>query len=115
MNKYNVQAEWTGEYPALCFGEWNIVVNGIFLTGIDSESFDTEGIYSSWYFEDWSEVFEDYEDGLPFDEWVKSDINGLHASLTRHGFDLDDMYLMQLLYDAISAKDWRRNSCGGCI
>lgn len=115
MNKYDVQAEWTGGYPTLCFGEWNIVVNGIRLTGIASENFNTEGTYSSWHFEDWSEVFEDYEDGLPFDEWVKSDINGLHDSLDLHGFNSDDMGLMALLYEAISAEDWRSNSCGGCI
>lgn len=32
------------------------------------------GTYSEWHFEDWMEVFEDYEDGLCFDEWIKSNI-----------------------------------------
>lgn len=110
----DIQVEWTGTYPCLCFGKWLITIDGIPLTGLDSDSFNTLGTYSSWHFEDWSEVFEDHEAGLLFEEWKLNPPNNLKESLGIHGFTVDDDLLIEL-YKAIQLEDWRHGSCGGCI
>ena len=109
-----ISVEWTGSYPTLCFGRWNIVIDGIKLTGLGNDDFSTYGTYQSWHFEDWSEVFEDNEEGLHFDVWKINPKNKLLESLERHGFEVSDELLF-LLYGEIQACDWRSNSCGGCI
>ena len=70
-----VVAEWTGEYPCLCCGEWRLTIGGVDWSNaipIDKRysHMNTAGTYQEWHFEDWQEVFEDYEDGLEFDEWI---------------------------------------------
>ena len=109
-----INVEWTGGYPTLCFGEWVIVIDGMKLTGIESGDFNTFGVYQSWHFEDWSEVFEDDEDGIEFEDWKEQPPNGLVDSLKMHGFEVSEE-LLYLLYEKIQEADWRHNSCGGCI
>jgi hypothetical protein len=110
---------WTGGYPTLCFGKWKIIIDGIELTGIETENFNTFGTYDTWHFENWDAVWETYQDGLHFDSWytslISEDINGLKSSLIRHGFDIKNEDFIHDLYDEIASKDWRHNSCGGCI
>lgn len=114
-----IYVDWTGSYPNLCSGKWIITIDGIKLTGIEKEEFGTlNEEYSSWHFENWSEVFESYEDGMDLDTWIQvlktDDINGLHASLQRHGIKITDELLSEL-YKKIQGQDWRQGSCGGCI
>ena len=61
---------------------------------------NTFGTYQSWHFEDWMEVFEDYEDGLMCDEWIKKN---------KHWLDIitDDYSVQTENFDAINAKDRR--------
>ncbi|QPB12455.1 hypothetical protein [Providencia phage PSTCR6] len=115
----NISVHWTGSYPTFCFGEWKIFIDGIQLTGIENADFKTAGRYDCWAFTDnWDEEWDQYEDGLDEYEWTKKllteDINGLKASLIRHGFELSEA-LISDLYQAISNEDWRHGSCGGCI
>lgn len=115
-----IDVTWTGRYPTLCSGKWKIIIGGIELTGLGSDNFDTNGTYDTWHFEDWDDVWETYRDGLYFDAWYKTtllaqDTNGLKSSLIRHGFDVENEDFIQDLYDEITVKDWRHNSCGGCI
>lgn len=115
MNNYNVKAEWTGGYPNLCRGEWIILVDGIKLSGIGSDHFDTYGDFESWSFDDnWSECFESYTSGAFFHEWKQNHPNGLIESLIRHGMNINDE-LLESIYKAVSEHDWRNSSCGGCI
>lgn len=114
-----IYVDWTGSYPNLCSGKWIITIDGIKLTGIEKEEFGTLNEYSSWHFnEDWLEEFDHYEDGLGLDDWVQevktNDINGLYASLKRHGIKVTDELLSEL-YNRIKEQDWRHGSCGGCI
>lgn len=113
-----IYVEWTGGYPNLCSGKWIITIDGIKLTNIGKEDFGTLGEYSSWHFENWNEVFESYEDGMDLDTWIQvlktDDINGLYASLQRHGIKITDELLSEL-YTHIQGQDWRHSSCGGCI
>ncbi|QQV88990.1 hypothetical protein [Providencia phage PSTRCR_121] len=114
-----IDVTWTGGYPTLCFGKWKIIIDGIELTGLDSQEFNTAGTYDTWHFEDCDDVWEIYRDGLYFDAWYKTlleqDTNGLKSSLIRHGFDVENKAFIEDLYNKINAKDWRHNSCGGCI
>ena len=117
-----IEVEWTGGYPNLCSGNWIIKINGV---QIDDEvgvydsvlksEMATAGSYSSWHFEDWSEVFEDYDDGYEFAMWKKQpSIKKLFGLIENQDIVLskDDM---RNLYESIQEKDWRSGSCGGCI
>ena len=104
-----VIAEWTGSYPCLCSGEWRLTIDGVdWSNAIPIEKryshMNTAGTYQSWHFENWIEVFEDYEDGLEFDEWVVE--NPWVAELPAAPQDV---------FYAIQVQDFRPGECGGCI
>lgn len=109
-----VTAKWTGSFPNLCSGEWIIHVDAIRLVNIGNDNFETFGSYENVYLEGWHEFSETYDDGLMFDEWKNSNVNGIMDSLRLHGITSTDE-LMLSIYDAVSACDWRSSSCGGCI
>lgn len=48
--EYVVDVEYTGSFPNYCCGKWNIVVNGIPLTGISGGHFNTKGYYTAYSF-----------------------------------------------------------------
>lgn len=108
-----VDAKWSGEYPCLCFGEWKLTVNGEDVSDKIPEelrycSMNTYGVYQNWHFEDWLEVFDDYEDGLDCDDWVEENkewLNSITISLE----------VQKEIYYAINRQDFRSGSCGGCI
>lgn len=105
------QVKWTGSYPCLCCGEWRILKNGIDVSQVipnDITEMNTYGIYQSWHFDDnWIEVFEDYEDGLECDDWIKA-----NAWIDK----ICDSYDEKVeLFKAIQEQDFRTGSCGGCI
>ena len=99
--EYVVDVEYTGSFPNYCCGKWNIVVNGIPLTGISGGHLSSE-----------------YSDGLEEHEWIeeqkKEDPNGLLQSLKRHGFKITNE-LLEALYHEIRLCDWRHGQCGGCL
>lgn len=104
-----VEAIWSGSYPNLCRDYWTLIINGIdYSKAIPYElrhsHMNTAGTYSRWHFEDWREVFDNYEDGLEFNEWIAENewVRALPA-------DPLDVYL------AFNAQDWRPGECGGCI
>ena len=108
-----VKAEWSGRYPNRCSGIWSLEVNGVDVTcyipvELRRESMGTFGTYQRWYFVDWIEHFEDYEDGLMCDEWIKKN---------KYWLDIitDDVNVQVEIFYAINAKDWRHGECGGCI
>lgn len=113
--QYNIKVNWTGSYPNLCAGEWIIVIDGKQLAGLNNDHMNTKGTYSSWHFENWDDVWTDYTDGLPFHEWKVDLPNNLGMAIRLAGFNPKDDQLIEQLFDAISSKDWRHNSCGGCI
>lgn len=112
--KHDIKVKWTGGYPNLCSGHWEIIIDGKYLTNLMNSNFETFGTYSSWHFEEWNEVFEDYEDGLCFEQWKQDPPNNLLFSLKLAGFEVTEN-LLQELYLAINSQDWRHSSCGGCI
>ena len=104
-----VIAKWSGEYPCRCSGEWSLFIGGINYSHMIPENLrtshmNTAGTYQEWHFVDWVEQFEDYEDGLEFEEWIAENpwVHDLPASL----FDI---------YLAFQAEDFRPGECGGCI
>ena len=108
-----VEARWSGSYPNLCHGEWTLKVNGNNVSDLipkelrDGEM-NTYGTYQSWHFENWSEVFEDYEDGLACDEWIAENKYWLDTIA-------NDLGIQEEIFHAINSQDWRSGSCGGCI
>lgn len=104
------EVTWTGAYPNLCSGEWVILKNGVRVeipAEFRNASMNTFGTYSTWHFENWEEVFEDYEDGLIFEEWIK--VNSWVYTIATTEPEQRE------LYQKIADEDWRHNSCGGCI
>jgi len=114
----NITAKWTGRYPSLCCGHWEIIVDGEYLPIPEDkaqETMNTYGTYESWHFDEhWSEVFEDYQEGMYESEWFdenKSWIDVGLAQIKKHFGYMDYC----ALYEAIRKEDFRRGSCGGCI
>ncbi len=125
-----IQVQWTGSYPNLCSGEWIIKVNRVHI--LDAENLDSNGNaaygsfltedfgtyknYDTWHFgDDYNEIWERYEDGLRFEEWMLSPkFNKLNNLLNKNNFFLSYEEL-NLLYRKINQYDWRNNACGGCI
>lgn len=108
-----VIAKWSGHYPCLCSGKWTLEVNSVDVSmyipeELRNNSMNTYRTYQRWYFKNWIEHFEDYEDGLMCDEWIKKN---------KYWLDMitDDINVQMEIFDAINAKDWRHGSCGGCI
>jgi len=114
-----IEVSWTGKYPNLCSGHWKISFNGKSMkvpSPFINSSMGTDGIYSSWHFEDWMEVFEDYEDGIECEEWLGKNVGWIKSMFESIGV-LDQVTKEDLikLYNEIQEKDWRYLSCGGCI
>ena len=108
-----VEARWSGSYPNLCHGEWTLKVDGNNVSGLipkelRHDEMKTYGTYQSWHFENWMEVFEDYEDGLVCDEWIAENKYWLDTIT-------NDLDIQEEIYYAINKQDWRAGSCGGCI
>lgn len=102
-------AKWSGKYPCRCSGKWSLFIEGVDYSHMIPEDLrtshmNTAGTYQEWHFVDWIEEFEDYKDGLEFEEWVAENpwVHDLPASL----FDI---------YLAFQAEDFRPGECGGCI
>ena len=108
-----IEANWSGSYPCLCFGEWTLKVDGKDVSekipnDLRESSMNTYGTYQSWHFEDWDVVFEDYEDGLDCEEWIEENDEWLSEITT-------DYSIKEQIFIAIQSKDFRHGSCGGCI
>lgn len=71
-----VKANWSGSWPCLCHGLWTLEVDGVDVSdkipeGIRDMHMGTYGTYEEWHFDEhYSEVFEDYDDGLCEGEWI---------------------------------------------
>ena len=109
-----VEASWSGSFPNLCSGEWTLIVNGKDVSAhipdnLRYSEMNTFGSYSYWSFdENYSEYWNDYEDGLHESEWIEENQDWL-ASITV------DKEVQREIFAAISDADWRHGSCGGCI
>lgn len=109
----NIKVEWIGKWPCLCSGEWKLTIDGEDKSSFIPEELrrsemGTFGTYSSWHFENWIEVFEDYQDGMECDEWIG------HNKYWLDNISTDQTIQEQLFYE-FQASDWRYGSCGGCI
>ena len=113
----NIEVVWSGGYPSLCSGEWKISINGKRLEipkDRVSENMGTSGTYQSWHFEDWSEVFVDYSEGMGYEGWIEENRAWIDAGLTKIGVEFtSDDYLD--LFIRIQLEDFRPGSCGGCL
>ena len=111
-NKF--QAEWSGSFPTLCYGEWSLYKNGEDISeyipeGLRTSHMNTEGIYSRWHFNsDWIEEFYEYKDGISCDIWIKENMEWLKKFC-----DTEEDF--ESVYRAFNKSDFRPNSCGGCI
>lgn len=109
MTKY--RAEWSGSYPCLCHGEWTLFKDDVEITipiPFQGSPANTYNVYSEWRFDDdWSEDWDDYEDGELCDDWCLA--NHDYLSMIAPKEDWPDIFA------AFQANDWRHNSCGGCI
>lgn len=109
----SVSASWSGSYPCLCSGEWTLIVNGkdvsdLIPKELRKHSMNTFGKYQSSHFENWSEVFDDYTEGLHCEEWIKENSYWLNLIT-------EDIDTQKLIFLEIQKNDWRSGSCGGCI
>lgn len=109
-----IEASWSGSYPCLCSGKWTLMVNGEDVSNkipeeLRKSSMNTYGTYQNWYFDNnWSEVFEDYVDGLKCDDWIVENKEWLNNIST-------DISMQREIFAAINEQDFRSGSCGGCI
>lgn len=112
MAKFEV--EWTGHFPNLCRGKWKIKKDGCDLSryipkDLHDSPMNTEGSYERWHFTDgWEDVWENYSDGLPFEDWIEENKKWVSKIA-------ENPKEQSQLYEAIREKDWRHDSCGGCI
>ena len=107
------RAEWSGRYPALCFGEWSLYKNDEDISEYIPEDLrdshmNTAGVYSEWHFVDWIEEFSDYEDGMGCHDWIAANKGWLDQFCDTE-IDFENVYW------AFNASDFRPGSCGGCI
>ena len=105
-------AEWSGDYPNLCRGEWTLTRDGEdfsdYIPFRENACASTFGTYEEWSFDDnWSEQWTDYEAGLELDEWCEQNADWL--SQIADESEWEDIFL------AFQEKGWRSGSCGGCI
>lgn len=104
------EVKWTGGYPIRCSGEWIILYKGSRVAIPEdkvSSHMNTEGSYDTWHFEEWSDVWESYNDGDCIEAWLID--NDWVFNITNDVDELDE------LFSKIQDQDWRHNSCGGCI
>lgn len=108
MSEYSTV--WTGEYPNLCSGRWELYRDGELLdVKIPFQECPayTFGEYRTWHFVNWIEEEEYYEDGIPCEEWIKQHNDWLSSFAPEEDFEK--------IYNAFQANDWRYNSCMGCV
>lgn len=108
-----VEAKWSGKWPCLCHGEWTLIIDGIDVSDKVPEelrdgSMNTYGDYKRWRFTNWDVKWSSYTNGLECDEWIETNLEWL-KTIT------EDKTVMEQIYDAINAEDFRAGSCGGCI
>lgn len=109
-----VEAKWSGKWPCLCHGKWTLIVDGVDVSDkipkeLKDSSMWTYGVYKSWHFDDsWNVIWESYKEGHECDIWIKNNIKWL-KTIT------EDREVMEQIYNAINAEDFRYGSCGGCI
>jgi hypothetical protein len=107
------EVTWSGKFPTLCKGKWTIIKNGVDVSNFIPEALlcmpmGAYGHYSKWYFVTWHDIWGDYWDGLPQDEWIQENFFWIKKFC-------DNRQEMEELFQAIQEKDWRFGSCGGCI
>lgn len=109
-----VEANWSGTPPCLCWGQWTLKINGIDVTDkipkkLRGSSMNTYGIYQKWSLDkSFIEHCETYEDGLNLQEWIQHNKYWLDTIT-------DDYNIQKEIFLAIQKKDFRMESCGGCI
>ena len=105
-----VEAQWTGAYPCLCFGTWKLFVNGndvSYVIPADKADvpMDTLGTYPFVGFD--GEVTA-YTSGMDCAEWCKENQKWLSEITT-------ETEEQAMIFRAFQLQDWRRHSCGGCM
>lgn len=117
---YNIEIFWSGKWPCLCFGKWEIKINDILLDIPEDKKYEhmnTRGNYQSWHFtDDWDAEWEIYTDGLYFEDWIKDNdwlLKEIEDKVPNCKEDI--MRLAESIYTYIQEYDFRPGSCGGCI
>lgn len=112
------KAVWTGEYPNLCHGEWQISYNRKKLNvpkEVKKSHMNTLGEYEEWSFDDdWLEQFNSYMDGEDCDTWIEINEHWIKTMLSEANIEYTIELAEELFYE-IQSQDWRHGSCGGCI
>lgn len=68
----------------------------------------TAGVYETWHFEYWEDVWESYEDGFEHDGWIKENDSWINKIANCYDEKV-------ALFKAFQTQDFRTYSCGGCI
>lgn len=109
-----IEAIWTGEWPALCCGEWKLYIDGVDKSHMIPDAkyknhMETFGHYQRFRFaEDWEVVWDSYEDGLDCQGWIEVNEYWLKNISSNRG-------VQEQIFHAFQKNDWRHGSCGGCI
>ena len=116
----DIKVDWSGSYPNLCSGKWTISFDGKQVkvpSALVGSPMETSGVYESWHFggdSGWEEIFESYENGYSFQEWILKN-KWIFPALKSIGVTDVTEQECQELFSKIQSEDWRSGSCGGCI
>lgn len=109
-----VVAKWSGEFPNLCNGKWELYIDGLDVSNyiptiLRDKPMNTLKEYSQWHFNKYYiAVFDSYIDGMDCEDWIIAN-NYWLDKITKN------INTQKEIFHAINKCDWRYGSCGGCI
>ena len=111
------KAFFTHDEYSYCQGEWHLLeidelemehdISYLIPSDKAYSPMGTYGHFEKWHFEDWEEVWEEYDDGLHEAEWCQENSDWLIAIAPKQEWEK--------LFSAFQQCDFRRECCGACI
>lgn len=114
LDGFDIKVKWTGRYPTLCQGEWELEINGKNMSYLIPSSKRNKPMYTRGHHKliklnkNGKPEQSVYLDGLPEEDWIKENQSWL-STIT------DNQQVYKKLYILFRQQDWRKHQCGGCL